>query len=82
MDQEAARQDGWHVNPSSSLPAGRKFKTVFGADAQQARALLNWGRVLVLRADLVATDPEVQFAASFELSALTVLDQHRRRPHS
>lgn len=39
--------------------AGRKFKAVFGADAQQGRALLNWGRVLMLRAELAAQEPQV-----------------------
>ncbi len=39
--------------------AGRKFKAVFGVDAQQGRALLNWGRVLMLRAELAAQEPQV-----------------------
>lgn len=39
--------------------AGRKFREVYESDPSDARALLNWGRVLQLRAATVADQPEV-----------------------
>ena len=41
---------------------------MFEADAQQGRALLNWGHVLMLRATLAAEEPTVRPSVATALS--------------